>query len=192
MNRQYWHRFGLLLLGLSLVAASSVPAEPPPVFLTKWGTQGSGDGQFDTPVGVAVDASGNVWVADYGNNRIQKFDSSGSFLSKWGSYGTGDGQFDSPIGVAVDASGTVYVAELYNHRIQKFDSNGTFLAKWGTWGSGDGQFDRPRGVAVDASGNVYVADTYNHRIQKFGSTLTTVFADGFETGDTSVWSLSVP
>ena len=82
--------------------------------------------------GVAVDSSGNVYVADTNNNRIQKFDSSGTFITKWGSSGTGDGQFEYPTGIAVDSSGNVYVADTDNHRIQKFDSNGTFLTKWGS------------------------------------------------------------
>jgi len=69
---------------------------------------------------VAVDSSGNVYVADTNNHRIQKFDSGGSFQAKWRSYGSGDGQFNCPGGVAVDSSGNVYVADTINHRIQKF------------------------------------------------------------------------
>ena len=133
------------------------------------GTSGSGDGQFLFPRGVGVDSSGNVYVAETGNHRIQKFDSNGTFLTKWGSQGSGDGQFDYPTGVAVDGSGNVYVEERDNDRIQKFDSTGNFLAKWGSQGSGDGQFQNPTGMAVDSSGNVYVADRHNHRIQKFDS-----------------------
>jgi len=67
-----------------------------------------------------VDSSGNVYVADTGNHRIQKFNASGEFLAKWGSEGTGDGQFDCPYGVAVDSNGNVYVADMGNDRIQKF------------------------------------------------------------------------
>ena len=135
-------------------------------YLTQWGTQGSGDGQFDRPLGIAVDSSGNVYVADMCNHRIQKFTSSGVFVAKWGAYGTGDGQFLYPQGIAVDSLGNVYVADQYNNRIQKFNSNGDYLTQWGTQGSGDGQFDIPIGVAVDSLGNVYVTDT-NHRIQVF-------------------------
>ena len=90
--------------------------------MTKWGSSGSGDGQFSSPNGVAVDSSGNVYVADVSNYRIQKFSSSGTFLTKWGSKGSGDGQFHWPDGVAVDSSGNVYVTETHNNRIQKFIS----------------------------------------------------------------------
>jgi tripartite motif-containing protein 71 len=138
-------------------------------FITKWGSNGSGDGQFSSTGGVAVDSFGSVYVDDTGNDRIQKFDSNGNFITKWGSKGQEDGQFDHPSGVAVDSSGHVYVADNRNNRIQKFDSNGNFITKWGSYGNGNGQFWQPAGVAVDASGNFYVADTLNDRIQKFDS-----------------------
>ncbi len=145
-------------------------------FVLKWGSSGTGDGEFKYPRGVAVDGSGNVYVTDFDNNRIQKFDSSGKFLDKWGQYGTGDGQFDGPYGVAIDAGGNVYVAEWgvksKKERIQKFDSSMKFLFVMGDeHGTGDGQFvGAPgRGVAVDGSGNVWVTDNDNHRIQKFDS-----------------------
>src|SRR5262249_12169883 len=62
-------------------------------FVTKWGNAGSGDGEFNSPIGVAVDANGNVFVADWENQRVQKFTNTGAFLAKWGSAGSGDGQF---------------------------------------------------------------------------------------------------
>ena len=80
-------------------------------FLTKWGSSGTGDGQFAFPRDVAVDGSGNVFVGDDANRRIQKFTNTGTFLTKWGSTGSGDGQFNRPRGVAVDASGNVFVAD---------------------------------------------------------------------------------
>ena len=138
-------------------------------FVTNWGTQGTTDGQFDLPVGVALDSSGNIYVAEYGNNRIQKFNSNGTFITKWGTFGSSDGQFLLPHGVAVDSSSNVYVADLDNNRIQKFSYTGAFITKWGTEGTVDGQFQSPYSVAVDSSGNVYVSDYGNNRIQKFSS-----------------------
>ena len=145
-------------------------------FVLKWGSRGDGDGQFDRPNGIAVDSSGNVYVADTWNHRIQKFSSSGVFLGKWGSFGTGSGNFNAPLGIAVDSSGNIYVLDSGNHRVQKFDSSMNSVAAWGSAGSGDGQFGRsplgggPCGIAVHPSaGYVFVADTWNHRIQKFDS-----------------------
>jgi tripartite motif-containing protein 71 len=127
------------------------------------------NGEFMDPSSVTTDVYGKVYVLDTENNRIQKFDSSGTYDTQWGSYGSDDGQFDSPTGIAVDTVGNVYVADKYNNRIQKFDSSGTYRAQWGGYGSGNGMFSNPSGIAVDAVGNVYVADTYNNRIQKFDS-----------------------
>jgi sugar lactone lactonase YvrE len=157
-----------MLMALVLVGTVAASVN----FVLKWGSPGSGDGEFAAgggPGGVAVDAAGNVYVVDVFNHRIQKFDSNGNFITKWGGFGFGDGQFYYPYALAVDASGMIFVADAFNYRIQKFDSNGNFLGKWGSQGSGDGEFNFPASVAVDTSGNVYVADLFNTRIQKFDS-----------------------
>ena len=159
---------------VNVTVNAAAQSEPPPVFIRTWGTTGSGNGQFTAAYGVAVDSTGNVYVVDTNNNRIQKFTATGSYVGQWGSNGTGNGQFSNPYGVAVDSSGNVYVADYSNNRIQKFTSTGTFLTKWGTNGTGDGQFQNPVAVAVDSSGNVYVADYGNHRVQKFTSAGTFV------------------
>jgi streptogramin lyase len=135
------------------------------IFLTKWGSLGSGVGQFNMTTGIAVDKAGNVYVVDAGNNRIQKFNSNGDYVMQWGSLGSGDNQFKNPFGIAVDSNGYVYVSDTGNNRIQKFTSNGAFIAKWDSHGFGNGQFNAPLGVAVDDSDNVYVADSGN-RVQK--------------------------
>lgn len=138
--------------------------------ITTWGSEGSGDGQFNCPHGMDIDASGNVYVADTENSRIQKFSPDGIFLAKCGNSegdGAGDGELSHPYGIVIDSTGNIYVADTNNNRIQKFTPDGTFLAKWGTGGTEDSQFDEPSAVALDLNGNIYVADTNNNRIQKF-------------------------
>lgn len=138
-----------------------------------WGSTGAADGQFNFPHDVAVDKTGRVYVADFNNNRIQVFNSSGTFLRKWGVFGSGDSrftaspQFANPIGVEADMCGDIFVTDFNNRRIQKFTNNGTFITTWGWLGSGNGQFNNPVGIAVDAKGRVFVADRDNNRIQRF-------------------------
>jgi len=124
--------------GISGAASVRVPVpvsdDPQFEFDGAWGGQGGANGQFQYPYDLAADAFGSLYVADYGNNRVQEFQihevtSSGvrsaqttglTFLSKWGGHGTGDGQFSEPSGICVDATGNVYVADTGNSRIQRF------------------------------------------------------------------------
>ena len=138
------------------------------------GTQGSGNNQFDGPVGVAVDGAGNIYVVDASNNRIQIFNSALVFQNTiGGTQGSGNNQFDFPRGVAVDGAGNIYVADTSNHRVQIFNSALVFQNTIGTGvsGSGNNQFSSPFGVAVDGAGDIYVADAGNNRVQIFNSAL---------------------
>jgi len=101
-------------------------------FITKWGSEGSGDGQFDWVFDVKVDKNTknpNVYVADTGNYRIQKFDKDGKFITKWGSKGSGDGQFEDLLGIGISNKGFLCACDL---RIQKFTADGKFQATWGS------------------------------------------------------------
>jgi len=89
-------------------------------FITKWGSQGTSDGQFIRQGGLAVDSVGNVYVADMASHRIQKFDSNGKFITKWGENGIEGAKLLSPYGLAVDSSGNVYVADMASHKIKVF------------------------------------------------------------------------
>jgi hypothetical protein len=140
--------------------------------VSSWGRAGTGDGEFDRPVGITIDSAGDVYIVDRFGSRIQKFHSNGSFVSSWGGQGSGDGQLNWPRGAtvaAVNGTDQLYVADVNNFRIQVFDTSGGFLTKWGAKGTGPGQFDRPSGVASSPSDDIFVADTYAHRIQHFDS-----------------------
>ena len=152
------------------------------------GQAGSADGtgsaaQFDAPGGVAVDGSGNVYVADTGNNTIREITPAGAVTTLAGTAdpvgGSGDGtgaaaQFNQPGGIALDSSGNVYVADTGNSALRRIAPGGvvtTLAGESGQTGSSDGvagaaQFNLPSGVAVDSAGDLYVADTGNGTIRE--------------------------
>ena len=165
------------------------------------GTGGAnGTAEFGYPQGVAVDAEGNVYVADSANARVRKIDSAGKVttLAGNGTWGYVDGtggangtaELSWPQGIAVDAWGNVYVGDDNNYRVRKIDSagnvstfagNGTFGYADGTGGpTGTAELTFPNGVAADAQGNVYVADIFNSRIRKIDAAgnVTTLAGNG--------------
>jgi len=103
-----------------------------------------------------------VYVGDYTNGRVVKFDSNGNFVANIGS-----GMLNGPSGIGVDSSGNIYVACIYSKKIFKFDSSGNFVTSWGSWGSGQlGYADR---VFVDSNNNVWVTEVYGARVLEFDS-----------------------
>ena len=148
--------------GLNQVATYAEGVE-----IARWGTTGTGPGQFRSPYDVAVDDSGHVFVTDYSNHRVQVFSADGAYLRSWGSQGSGAGQFLDPAGIAIGAEGHVFVAENNNDRIQEFTRDGAFVGMWGSTGTAPGQFDTPNFCGTDTRGHVYVADQDNSRIQAF-------------------------
>jgi sugar lactone lactonase YvrE len=144
-------------------------------------TDGTGaTATFKTPYGVALDSSGHVYVADFGNHAVRKITPQGvvSTLAGTGVSGSDNGtgataKFSNPTGVAVDNSGHVYVADYANHAVRKIIPQGVVSTlagmKPGGYADGTGgtaKFNTPSGVAVDSSGHVYVADFGNHLIRK--------------------------
>jgi sugar lactone lactonase YvrE len=151
------------------------------------GVVGSLDGvggaaQFNAPLGIAVDAVGNVYVADTGNNTIRMITSAGvvtTLAGAAGVTGSADGtgaaaSFNAPSALAMNAAGNLYVADAGNNTIRMVTAAGvvsTLAGSPGTTGSADGSgaaasFNNPQGITTDAAGNVYVADTDNHTIRK--------------------------
>jgi hypothetical protein len=186
------------LCAAALVAAVAVRAQSnyttPYTFTTIAGEPntygGFADGtgsaaSFLVPAGIAVDTSGNLYVADEGNNTIRKVTPAGVVTTIAGSagiLGSTDGtgaaaRFNAPAGVAVDGSGNLFVTDSGNDTIRKITSAGvvtTIAGTAGVGGSNDGtgaaaQFSGPAGIGVDGSGNIYVADEINDTIRKITS-----------------------
>jgi tripartite motif-containing protein 71 len=152
---------------------------PSGAFITAWGRKGAGLGEFEfgssenytQPPGGGIAVSGeHVYVADSGNNRIERFNLEGGEAIAWGTHGSAPGQFSYPRGVAANES-EVIVSDDDNHRVEKFNTEGAFEAQAGTEGDGPSEFAFPYGVALDAAGDVYVADDSNDRIVKLSPQL---------------------
>ena len=145
--------------------ASNAIAMPVPTYSSAFGTTGTEGEKLSKPAGVAVDSEGNVWVADLGGNRVEKFSASGSFRA-WYS-------FDSllePAGVAFNATnGDVYVTNRGRDRVDQISLSGNLIRSFGGEGSGLGKLNHPNQVAIDSHGDVWVADTSNGRVDEFSA-----------------------
>jgi uncharacterized protein (TIGR03663 family) len=142
---------------------------------------GAGRGQFDEPRGIASDiTTGNTYVVDMGNNRVESFSADGSFAGSWGgsdgtvSFGSTD-QGLGPTGIAVGYDGLIYVADTWNHRVVVLNQNGEAVREFGSFGDTNdapdatsipGQFFGPRAIAVTGD-EIFVVDTGNERVQVF-------------------------
>ena len=124
--------------------------------LGRAGVSGSGPELFDQPTDVVVAANGDIFVTDSHrngkNNRVVKFDRTGTFIKEWGKKGSGPGEISEPHTIALDSRGRLFVGDRENNRIQIFDQNGTFLAQWT-------QFGRPSGIFITKDDTMYVTDS---------------------------------
>jgi hypothetical protein len=172
-------RFALIAcLGVVLAFVAAPPANAAFDFIRSFGP-----GISSSPTGVATDPDGNVYVADYNNDQIDKFTRDGALIQSFGTSGAGNGQLNGPIAVDLDASGNIHIAEDLNNRVQVLSPTGAFVRTWGTLGNANGQFNKPYGIAVASNGEVYVAERNNHRVQQFTSTGAFVRKWGRNGGD---------
>jgi tripartite motif-containing protein 2/3/tripartite motif-containing protein 71 len=133
--------------------------DPDLTLSSSFGSEGSGNGQFLSPCGVAFDSTGNVYVADSGNHRIQVFTAEGEYLRKFDHGNLYD--------ISIDSEDVLYVAENDSDRVLLFTRKGRLMTLFGSWGTGLGQFHSPCGIALDKDSNIYVSDTWNNRLQIF-------------------------
>ncbi len=138
-------------------------------FLLEWGERGSGEGEFDFPIGIVLTGSGELLVGDFYNSRIQRFNSEGKYLGEFA-------VLPNPGGMVLDGDENLYIGhfsamrrdeEPKPSRISMYDREGKFVRSWGKTGSGEGEFDYPGGLAISKDQKLYVADQTNHRVQVF-------------------------
>lgn len=144
-----------------------------PTYISSFGSAGTTAGHFSQVLGLAVDASGNVWTADATNNLLQKFNSKGELLAAYGTPGSGNGQLSAPTALTANA-GHIWDAEMLNGRVQEFNESGGYLAKFGSLGSAAGQLEYPWGLAFDNNHHIWVTETGAKAVQEFNESGTVI------------------
>ncbi len=152
----------LIILGNGCTADSQSLIED-----LSFASYGTGDGQFQYPVSIAISLDQTIYVADMMRSDIQVFYPNGTFIRKWGDYGEEDGSFLQLCGVAVSPDNTIYTIDMEKCQVQQFSRDGTFIRSFGSDGEGPGEFYAPFGIAVNSTGYVFVADWGNNRVEIF-------------------------
>lgn len=141
-----------------------------PKVLLAWGQKGDKEGEFYSPIEIAINSRDEVFVTDLNNARLQKFTAEGKYLGGF------DLPWDKPPrkscmmgGLALAKTGHLYLSFMEQHRVGVYTETGQLVREWGKRGKLDGEFDQPGGIVLDPDGSLYVADQCNHRIQKFTS-----------------------
>jgi len=169
-----------LLLGFpAMVYAQPDSTQEVYEYVMQWGTTGSDTGQFDAPGGMCIDDSGYIYVCDFYNYRIQKFDRNGLFILMWGRYGSGPGEFLGTYDIAADHYGRIYVSDNWSNRIEKFDSRGNFILQWTDTAAGldVGPFNQLY-IAKATAGpydSLMVYDTVGNRLRAWGNPFGTQY-----------------
>ena len=133
---------------------------------TLFGTKGSGNGQLLNAYGVTVDKDDNIYVADYGNHRIQKFSPEGEFVAAVGGRGSNQLRFNRPVGICYNhRDNNLYIGGNFNHRIQVLTTDLKFVRDYGTQDIENGQFRNPIDIAFDDANNLYVTEWGNDCVQ---------------------------
>lgn len=136
--------------------------------LFSFGRRGAGAAQFNYPTLIWSDPySGELWVTDSLNFRVQRFTQNGEFMSTFSGVGDATGNLARPKGVATDESGHIYIIDALLNNMQIFNKKGELLLYLGEQGRGIGQFWLPIGIFIDRKNHIYIADSFNNRVQVF-------------------------
>ncbi len=159
-----------IFISIILFSFLSINADSNTNFITilSFGEYGNREGEFDYPVGIVIDKNSNLYITDWENDRIQKFNSEGRLLKIIPNKDS-ELKIDGPAGIVLDQNENIIVVEQFNNRVHKISTEGISINIVGKEGSGPGEFLNPRGIAIDKDGNIYVVDTGNNRIQIFSS-----------------------
>ncbi|MBN2008542.1 6-bladed beta-propeller [candidate division KSB1 bacterium] len=136
-------------------------------FIKTIGQHGTKPGEFNFPTFLTTDDSGNLYIVDSMNFRVQKMNLQNENFSCFGKNGDGSGDFARPKGIACDSFGHIYVVDALFHNVQIFDNAGNFLERFGQQGTQDGEFWLPTGIFINSDNQIYIADSYNARFQIF-------------------------
>lgn len=183
-------RAALAVFALFLAFASEIASAddlPAAKFLLEWGQKGDQPGEFNSPIGIAINQRDEVFVTDLNNARVQRFSSDGKHL----------GGFDLPNdpverktsqagGIACDDNGNLFVSFMQQDKIRVFTESGEPVREWGTKGNAEGELNGPGGIVFASDGTLYIADQRNHRMQRFtaeGKFLTAWGKHGSEPGE---------
>jgi DNA-binding beta-propeller fold protein YncE len=148
-----------LLILLALISQFNARGQVKKEFLFKFG-------DLNYPRGISVSPTGEIYIADTGNNSVKRFSADGKLISEVKGYGWGELEFDQPYDVDVGSGILVYVADYNNHRIQRFDKNLNFIATFRGESGGEVIFGFPRSVAVSKFGELFIVDGENLRCVK--------------------------
>jgi DNA-binding beta-propeller fold protein YncE len=133
-----------------------------------FGKEGTGQGEFEHPLGIGISKDGMVFIADSGNHRVQVFDANGNFLRLFNVKSGPQEKPSDPVDVLVsDFKDYLYVSDNDNHKIKVYDTRGNFQFEWGKFGEGPGEFRYPGILAKNEQNEIFVVDVLNTRVQKF-------------------------